>query len=179
MIRPHTVMMTIVFYVINQDTMSATSFRELVPILQTSIGPMILISGLGLLFLTMTNRLGRVIDRSRSLLDDLESYPESYIIRINKEVAILWKRARYIRISILLACITCIGASWLIILLFLSALVNLDLPMLLSAIFIISMLCLSFSLIFFLADVNMTLSALKIEMESHDKKRVIIETKGY
>ena len=43
---------------------------------------MILISGLGLLFLTMTNRLGRVIDRSRSLLDNLESYPESYILRI-------------------------------------------------------------------------------------------------
>ncbi len=41
------------------------------------------------------------------------------------------------------------------------------------------MLCLSSSLIFFLVDVNMTLSALKIEMESHDKKRVIIETKGY
>ena len=66
-----------------------TSFRELVPILQTAIGPMILISGLGLLFLTMTNRLGRVIDRSRSLLDNLESYPESYIIKINQEVAIL------------------------------------------------------------------------------------------
>ncbi len=140
---------------------------------------MILISGLGLLFLTMTNRLGRVIDRSRSLLDDLESYPESYIIKINQEVAILWKRARYIRTSILLACMTCIGASWLIIMLFLSALVNLDLPMLLSGIFIFSMLCLSFSLLFFFIDVNMTLSAFKIEMESHDKKRLIIETKGY
>jgi hypothetical protein len=156
--------------------MSVTSFRELVPILQTAIGPMILISGLGLLLLTMTNRLGRIIDRSRSLLDDLESYPESYILRINKEVAILWKRARYIRISILLACVTCFGASWLIILLFLSALVNLDLPMLLSGIFIVSMLCLSVSLLFFFFDVNMTLSALKIEIESHDKKRIIIET---
>ena len=140
---------------------------------------MILISGLGLLFLTVTNRLGRVIDRSRSLLDNLESYPESYIIKINQEVAILWKRARYIRTSILLACMTCIGASWLIIMLFLSALVNLDLPMLLSGIFIFSMLCLSCSLLFFFIDVNMTLSAFKIEMESHDKKRLIIETKGY
>ncbi|ACF43213.1 DUF2721 domain-containing protein [Pelodictyon phaeoclathratiforme] len=159
--------------------MSVTSFKELVPILQTAIGPMILISGLGLLLLTMTNRLGRLIDRSRSLLDNLESYPEQYILRINREIAILWKRARYIRISILLACLTCLGASLLIMLLFLSALVNIDLPMLLSAVFIFSMLCLSFSLIFFLVDVNMTLSALKIEMESHDKKRLIIETKGY
>ena len=159
--------------------MSVTSFRELVPILQTSIGPMILISGLGLLLLTMTNRLGRIIDRSRSLLDDLESNPESYVLRINKEVALLWKRARYIRVAILLACMTCFGASLLIIMLFLSALVNIDLPMVLSAVFIGSMLCLSCSLLFFFLDVNMNLAAFRIEMDSHDKKRLILETKGY
>ncbi|MEI6758221.1 MAG: DUF2721 domain-containing protein [Chlorobium sp.] len=158
--------------------MLVTSFRELVPILQTAIGPMILISGLGLLFLTMTNRLGRIIDRSRSLLDNLESHSDSYVVRINKEIDILWKRARYVRTSILLACMTCIGASVLIIMLFLSALIDLDLPLLLSAIFIMSMLCLSGSLIFFFIDVNMTLAALKIEKESHQKKILIIE-KGY
>ena len=159
--------------------MSVTSFRELVPILQTAIGPMILISGLGLLLLTMTNRLGRVIDRSRSLLDDLESNSESYVLRINREVAILWKRARYIRVAILLACMTCFGASMLIIMLFLSALVNIDLPMVLSAVFIGSMLCLSTSLLFFFLDVNMNLAAFRIEMDSHDKKRLILEKKGY
>jgi hypothetical protein len=158
--------------------MSGTSFRELVPILQTAIGPMILISGIGLLLLTMTNRLGRIIDRSRSLLDNLESYSESYILIINQEIEILWRRARYIRTSILLACLTCLGATWLIILLFLSALMNLDVPMLLSGIFIVSMFCLSLSLLFFFFDVNLTLSALKIEMASHDKKRIIIETTG-
>jgi len=159
--------------------MQTLSFRELVPILQTAIGPMILISGLGLLLLTMTNRLGRIIDRSRALLGDLESRPEAYVIRMNKEVAILWKRARYIRLAIILACITCFGASWLILLLFLSALINLDLPLLLSGIFIVSMLSLSAALVFFFLEVNITLSALKIEMESHDKKRLIIESMGY
>ncbi len=149
------------------DTMLITTFRELVPILQTAIGPMILISGLGLLLLTMTNRLGRIIDRSRSLIDNLESFPELHIQRINEEVAILWTRARYIRTAILLATMTCLGASLLIIMLFLSALVNLDLPLVLSAIFIISMLCLSSSLVFFVLDVNLTLAALKIEMRSH------------
>ena len=70
--------------------MTISTVQELVPILQTAIGPMILISGLGLLLLTMTNRLGRIIDRSRALLDDLESESESYVIRINREVDILW-----------------------------------------------------------------------------------------
>ena len=40
---------------------------DLVPILQMAVGPVILISGVGLLLLSMTNRLGRVIDRSRLL----------------------------------------------------------------------------------------------------------------
>ncbi len=155
--------------------MTISTVQELVPILQTAIGPMILISGLGLLLLTMTNRLGRIIDRSRALLDDLESESESYVIRINREVDILWKRARYIRVAILLACMTCLGASMLIILLFLSVLINLDIPLIVSGIFIASMFSLSFSLVFFLFDVNLTLAALKIERESHSRKRLIME----
>ena len=35
--------------------------------LQVAIGPVILISGVGLLLLTMTNRLGRAIDRARQM----------------------------------------------------------------------------------------------------------------
>lgn len=31
---------------------------ELIPVLQTAIGPVVLISGIGLLVLSMTNRLG-------------------------------------------------------------------------------------------------------------------------
>lgn len=35
---------------------------DLIPTLQTAIGPVILISGVALLLLTVTNRLGRAID---------------------------------------------------------------------------------------------------------------------
>ncbi|MEO6486667.1 MAG: DUF2721 domain-containing protein, partial [Thermoanaerobaculia bacterium] len=41
------------------------------PTLQLSIGPVILISGVGLILLSMTNGFGRVIDRSRLLAQDL------------------------------------------------------------------------------------------------------------
>lgn len=159
------------------NVMTITTVRELVPVLQTAIGPMILVSGIGLLLLTMTNRLGRIIDRSRALLDNLEAQPESYILRINREVDILWKRARFIRMAILLASFTCLGASMLIILLFFSVLAGLDIPIAISVVFIASMFSLSCSLVFFLFDVNLTLAALKIERESHNRKRVIMETR--
>ena len=43
------------------------TLTELIPILQIAVGPVILISGVGLLLLSMTNRLGRAIDRARIL----------------------------------------------------------------------------------------------------------------
>ena len=44
------------------------TLAELVPVLQVAIGPVILVSGVGLLLLTMTNRLGRILDRTRLLV---------------------------------------------------------------------------------------------------------------
>jgi hypothetical protein len=79
--------------------------------------------------------------------------------------------------AILLASFTCLGASMLIILLFFSVLAGLDIPLAVSGVFIASMFSLSCSLVFFLFDVNLTLAALKIERESHNRKRVILETK--
>ena len=52
------------------------SVAELIPVLQTAIGPVILISGIGLLLLTMTNRLGRAIDRARIIDAQLPQIPE-------------------------------------------------------------------------------------------------------
>ena len=51
--------------------MADLRFAELVPVLQVAVGPVILISGVGLLLLTMTNRFGRIIDRSRILAAQL------------------------------------------------------------------------------------------------------------
>jgi len=45
--------------------MLAVETSEIVPVLQTAISPVVLISGVGLLLLTMTNRLGRIVDRAR------------------------------------------------------------------------------------------------------------------
>ncbi|WP_294345513.1 DUF2721 domain-containing protein [Prosthecochloris sp.] len=147
--------------------MSLQSVELLVPIIQTAIGPVILISGLGLLLLTMTNRLGRIIDRSRSLSCDLDAPEAALRKRASMEIDILWARARLIRLAIMLASFSCLFASLLVIVLFLSPLVSLDLPLLLSFLFISSMVCLICSLLFFLLDVNRTLAALKIELESH------------
>jgi hypothetical protein len=46
--------------------------------LRDAIGPVILISGVGLLLLTMTNRLGRAIDRARQKIQFSIILPGNY-----------------------------------------------------------------------------------------------------
>ena len=49
---------------------------DLIPTLQLAIGPVILISGIGLILLSMTNRYGRLLDRARRLTGDLHDSSE-------------------------------------------------------------------------------------------------------
>src|SRR5689334_10994462 len=95
--------------------------HDLVPTIQVAIGPVILISGVGLLLLSMTNRLGRVIDRARQLCDAVRRTAGTDKERIVAQLHILSRRARLIRLAIGLASLSVLLASVLIIALFLSA----------------------------------------------------------
>ena len=47
--------------------------EQLLQIIQLAITPVILITGLGSLLLTMTNRMARIVDRSRALAGQLRA----------------------------------------------------------------------------------------------------------
>jgi len=141
------------------------SVEELIPLLQTAIGPVILISGIGLLLLTMTNRLGRAIDRARSLVSRLEGSDRGRQERLRRELAILWRRSQLIRLAIILSSTSALCAALLIMVIFTLALLNLEGGWLISGLFIACMLTLIGSLIVFIHDINQSLAALKLEME--------------
>lgn len=140
------------------------SVAELVPVLQIAIGPMILISGVGLLILSMTNRLGRVIDRSRIL--DRELRPESAEDphRNREQLRILLVRARLLRRAIVLALVSVLLAACLIISLFLATLLHLNAGGLIMVLFIGCLGSLVCSMIEFIRDINKTLVAMKLEV---------------
>ncbi len=134
--------------------------KELIPALQTAIGPAILISGSGLLLLTMTNRLARTIDRARALAGHSQSSEAQ-----QGQLAILWSRARTLRLSIILASLSVLCAASLIILLFVTVLKSAELSWLVGALFIACLLLLISSVGLFVHDVNQSLEALRIEMK--------------
>jgi hypothetical protein len=140
------------------------TLKELIPVLQVAIGPVILISGVGLLILSMTNRLGRVIDRSRTLVELRRRGDDQERMRAELQLGILWKRARLLRSAISLSCISVLLDALLMILLFLGALVDLPLAAALALIFAACMLALLGSILFFLRDINLALRALAHEL---------------
>ncbi|MFZ0827248.1 MAG: DUF2721 domain-containing protein [Verrucomicrobiia bacterium] len=146
--------------------MPPTAIEKIIPMLQVAIGPVILISGVGLLLLTMTNRLGRTIDRARQLIQVLPGQSDDKREQTMAQVAILYRRARMIRLSITLAALSALLASALIITLFLTALLQWESGLLPSVIFIGCMGSLFASLIAFIRDINLSLHALKLELKS-------------
>ncbi len=137
---------------------------QIVPILQLAIGPVIVISGAGLVLLSMTNRFGRIIDRSRSLAESKQKTSTNKSHSIEDQLTILMRRARLLRAAIAFASISLLLAAFLVISLFLVELANVELTSLIIALFICCMGSLIIGLLFFIADVNVSLSALKLEI---------------
>jgi hypothetical protein len=142
--------------------------NDLIPILQIAIGPVILISGVGLLLLSMTNRLGRVIDRSRLLADGLRKCDPAERARFTSQLKVLSRRARLVRMAIIVATFSILLAAILIIVLFLGALFQLEIGAIVVIIFVGCLASLIASLVAFIGDVNLSLSALKLEIAASD-----------
>jgi hypothetical protein len=140
------------------------SLTDLIPTLQLAIGPVILISGVGLILLSMTNRFGRIIDRSRILTEDLRRAPRAARSKIMAQLRILASRASTLRSAIALGAFSVLLASILIITLFLGALLQLAMAGVIVGLFVLCMLCLIFALLLFISDIRLSLKAFWLEI---------------
>ena len=147
--------------------------EDLIPVLQIAIGPMILISGVGMLLLNMTNRLGRTIDRSRQLMEMLRNCDEDDRRRYKLQLDILWRRAHLLQHAISLIAVSAFLAALLVILLFFCVLLKIEAAIILSTLFILCLLALIAALVFFLRDINLTLHALAHELGRDDASKLV------
>lgn len=138
-------------------------FSEIIKVLQVAVSPVILISGVGLLLLSITNRYGRVIDRSRFLGDEVRKSGQS-CGHVWEQVQILLKRARLLRASIIFGVTAVLCAAVLIIGLFLGSVLDVAPAVFVVILFSCCMLSLIGSLVFFLRDINLSLAALDLDV---------------
>ena len=132
-------------------------------VLQASISPVALVSGVGLLLLSQTNRLGRVMDRLREVLDQRRA-AKTPDMHLDQQVTVLHRRARILRGAIGWAVLCMLLASLLVLLLFSTAAMGARLELLVIAMFAASLCSLIVSLVMFMLDMNLALRAVEEEL---------------
>lgn len=140
---------------------------EFIQFLQACITPVALISGVGLLLLTITNRLGRTIDRTRQLVSDLHSGDVKNRQEKETEIRILYKRSRILRNSIAAMVVSVISSSLIIPNLFFMTLMEINLTIVGYPLFVVSILAILVSSIYLFIDVRLSLHALKLEAKEY------------
>lgn len=137
---------------------------ELVHLLQLSISPIALISGVGLLLLSITNRLARVIDRSRAIAARLHAEEPDPGGRQRAQLAVLVRRARLLWLSITAVTVTVLCSCLMVVLLIAMTFLRLDLGGATVAVFFVAALAMLMSALFFFGDVLLALRALRMEV---------------
>lgn len=143
--------------------MPSPQLGELIPVLQVAIAPVILISGVGLLLLSLTNRFGRAVDLSRELMREGRQAGGEDRSRLADEVQILYRRARLIQIAIILAVTSVLFAALLILGLFFAEILRVQATVTLGLLFVGCLAALILSLVAFIVDIHWSLGALKLE----------------
>lgn len=133
--------------------------------LQAAIAPCIFISGLGLLLLTMTNRLGRAIDRIRHFSEDIKSASAEDVPDLKQQVVILYRRAWCLQAAIGLISVSLLCVALIMLMLFTTLAFNFQLVFSIKVLFVTSLVSFVFSLFFFFIDVSLTLASIRIEIK--------------
>ena len=138
---------------------------SLLSTIQLSITPVILITGLGSLLLTMTNRMGRVVDRTRILAGQVRAATGDEQLHLENQLRIMYRRAKIIRLAVTLGASSMFSSGLLVIAIFENAILGTQLASVILGIFITGIVLLLGALGAFLRDIFLSLNALGLEVD--------------
>jgi len=142
--------------------MAQSSVSEVAHVIQLAVAPVFLLSGVGSLLSVMTNRLGRIIDRARELEVRLAAATPAEAEPLHVQLRTLSRRAKLVGAAITLCTAAALLICGVIVVLFLSAFIHPTLDKVSAFLFIASMLALFAGLCYFLREIFVATSALRI-----------------
>lgn len=129
---------------------------EIGHIIQLAIAPVFLLTGVGTNMLVLTNRLARIIDRSRTLEERLEEPDEHTPARdqaARDELQVLFRRARKINRAIFLSTTCALLICMVVAMLFVTDALDLRLASVIAGMFVLAMVSLTGSFIYLLREI--------------------------
>ena len=139
-----------------------TGVAAIAHVIQLSVAPVFLLSGVAAMLGVLSNRLGRIIDRARGLETRLTNESAEVQNRLHVEIAILARRARLVSHAISFCTVCSLLICAVIIALFLGAFFKTDVSNVIGVIFIAALGALAGGLVIFLREIYLATRTLRI-----------------
>jgi hypothetical protein len=132
-------------------------------LIQLALGPVFLISGVGITLSMLTQRVARIVDRARSLESRRESTTaEKTLTHIDEDLRVIFRRVRYINSAIALCTTSALLTALVVTLLFASEFSPLGVGGVIAGMFVAATACLALAFLMFLIEVRIATKALRI-----------------
>jgi hypothetical protein len=141
---------------------SAARITIMADVIRLALTPVFLITGVSSLLGVLSNRLGRIIDRARTLERDLRDAKAAEISRLHDELKVLSRRANLVYVAIALGVVCALLVCIVIATVFASLLLNVNITNVVAILFIAAMLVLIGALVAFLREVFLATASLRI-----------------
>lgn len=142
------------------------TLEQIAESLRISISPAIMISAIGLILLSMTNRIGRVVDRVRQLTRERRTLPQDDQRRIDQQLVVLARRGKLLRRAVILLTLSLLSIATMMLCMQLASLLPVAMEgELILLLFFLGIGCLIISLILFVQDLTLGLDAMQFEMD--------------
>ena len=140
---------------------------DIAHLIQVALTPIFLISAIGVTLNVLTSRLARIVDRARTMEDELRRPDREHDGRdLHGLLRVLARRARYINAAITLITLSALFIALVVVMLFVNAFLRWDLSAFIACMFILSMLSLCAALLAFLIEVRIATTTLRIGIEA-------------
>lgn len=146
------------------------SLSSLLPIIQLAITPVILISGMGALMITLTQRMARIVDRTRDLAEKIPEADPDERSHLEDQLDIMWRRTLMIRRAVTSNGLSMLMSCLMIVALFAAAMFEWNMRVVVLLVFAASISLLTASLVDFLRDIFVSLHALKLQVDRARRK---------
>jgi hypothetical protein len=137
---------------------------DIARLIQLAIAPVFLLTAVGTIIGVLSTRLGRAVDRARSLEDRLRQLPPEGQKAVREELDVLSRRVRLVYGSIVLAVICALFVGLLIAVAFVDAFINIDLSKFIGLLFIGAMVAFIFALLVFLREIFLAVTRARDQM---------------
>lgn len=146
--------------------------EEIIPfmeVLKSSISPIALISGVGLLLISLTNRLGRTIDAIRKISKEVADITGAEKQKKTLQLKIIYRRSKLLRNGISFMAFSILNSSLIILTILIMTITGYDFHSLAMILLFLSVTGIIGAALFLFFDVILTLNAVSYEVEGYLK----------